>query len=285
MAACSPAINMGNNDLDTLIDTDLGGKPRILEGIVDLGAYERNHFSIQVSNVIDVSCFQEQDGAVEFEIDGDEPVDINWVNADDQGQGAEQLASGDYLFSITDVSNCSDTLSILLSEPDSIAGDFTINHASTPTANDGSIVTDQINGGTPPYQFNWSNGDSSNNLINLSPGEYILTVTDSNDCIKVFNFEVSFISSSQEALSSNSFQLFPNPTTAEITLKWTNPGLLPNQFILYNSLGQEVLNKIISPLRSTYTIRLPKLTKGIYYWKATINGDSASGKLLIESRS
>lgn len=40
-------------------------------------------------------------------------------------------------------------------------------------------VSVQANGGIPPYQYNWSNGDSTATLTNLTGGPYYLTVTDS----------------------------------------------------------------------------------------------------------
>ncbi len=39
-----------------------------------------------------------------------------------------------------------------------------------------------INGGTYPYLYQWSNGDTTLNLENIPHGQYTLTVTDVNDC-------------------------------------------------------------------------------------------------------
>ena len=40
-----------------------------------------------------------------------------------------------------------------------------------------------VTGGTEPYLYNWSNGEASENIYNLSAGSYVLTVTDANGCI------------------------------------------------------------------------------------------------------
>jgi hypothetical protein len=40
LQAGSPAINAGNNDCVAGVETDLSGNPRIVNGTVDLGAYE-----------------------------------------------------------------------------------------------------------------------------------------------------------------------------------------------------------------------------------------------------
>ena len=43
---------------------------------------------------------------------------------------------------------------------------------------DGALLA-QVSGGTPPYQYTWSNGANGERLAKLSPGEYQLTITDS----------------------------------------------------------------------------------------------------------
>ena len=43
---------------------------------------------------------------------------------------------------------------------------------------DGALLV-QVSGGTPPYQYSWSNGENKERLTGLTPGEYQLTITDS----------------------------------------------------------------------------------------------------------
>lgn len=49
---------------------------------------------------------------------------------------------------------------------------------------DGSI-TSILNGGTPPYNYQWSNNNTTNKIENLDAGDYILTATDAAGCSKV----------------------------------------------------------------------------------------------------
>ena len=48
--------------------------------------------------------------------------------------------------------------------------------------NNGSINV-EINGGTPPYTYEWDNGEITQDLENLSPGWYTITVIDNLDCV------------------------------------------------------------------------------------------------------
>jgi gliding motility-associated-like protein len=54
----------------------------------------------------------------------------------------------------------------------------------------GSIVTN-VNGGVPPYTYQWSNGANSGNLNNVSAGNYNLTVTDANGCSTTINATIT----------------------------------------------------------------------------------------------
>lgn len=52
---------------------------------------------------------------------------------------------------------------------------------TTFNANDASININAFNG-IPPYTFNWSTGDTTSLLNNITPGEYYVTVNDSSGC-------------------------------------------------------------------------------------------------------
>jgi len=48
-------------------------------------------------------------------------------------------------------------------------------------ASNGS-ATVNVNGGTPSYSYQWSNGQTTPTIINLAPGVYTVVVTDANGC-------------------------------------------------------------------------------------------------------
>lgn len=82
---------------------------------------------------------------------------------------------------------------------------------------------------------------------------------------------------SVETFSKNDFLVYPNPTSDSISI------VLPSGFdaktiVIYNVLGQQVLEKKISTL--TPTISLKTLNSGMYFYKIESNGFSKSGKII-----
>ncbi|MEM7372613.1 MAG: T9SS type A sorting domain-containing protein [Bacteroidota bacterium] len=56
-----------------------------------------------------------------------------------------------------------------------------VNPEGCPGSMDGSIDL-QLSGGTPPYTFNWSSGDSTEDISQLMAGLYVVTVGDNSNC-------------------------------------------------------------------------------------------------------
>ena len=70
---------------------------------------------------------------------------------------------------------------------------FRANHeiisASSSIAPDGGAIITTY-GGNEPFTFLWSNGTANQNLTGVAPGDYVLTITDSEGCELVHNVEV-----------------------------------------------------------------------------------------------
>ena len=91
-------------------------------------------------------------------------------------------------------------------------------------ANDGSINI-VISGGVPPFNYEWSNGDFTPNIDDLGPGDYTLTITDSNLCTQ--EVEVSIQEPDVLTFEVNTFDVstcFGDPTgSAYLTINGGTP--------------------------------------------------------------
>jgi gliding motility-associated-like protein len=97
---------------------------------------------------------------------------------------------------ITDENGCSETFSYEINEPsplillDTTFSVFPSGHnISCYGANDG-LINLTISGGTPGYNFEWSNGATTQNLSSLTVGNYSVTITDDNGCEMTHTFQL-----------------------------------------------------------------------------------------------
>lgn len=93
------------------------------------------------------------------------------------------LFAGTYLVSVSDVTNCTQTQTIIVPDVPSI--DFTLVPTDASNINNGQVQT-YITDGPPPYTVSWIsnnvNGQTGLTLTNLSAGTYTALITDGNGC-------------------------------------------------------------------------------------------------------
>ena len=111
--------------------------------------------------------------------------DIVSGNGNNTGNGTGEyinLEADVYLVEVTDASNCKDTCTIDL---ESLSGPMiTISNTSDVSCFGGNegTATANASSGTSPYTYMWSNGSNDRVQLNLSPGDYTVTVTDGGGC-------------------------------------------------------------------------------------------------------
>lgn len=139
----------------------------------------------------DVVCFGGNDGEIDLTVSGGTPqYTFNWSN----GETTEDiitLVAGTYTVTITDANGCTLVQSATISEPAQVLiSTQTVQNVTCFNGNDGSIEI-TITGGTPPYTYAWSNGETTASIFNLTAGNYELTVLDNNNCGIVRSFTIT----------------------------------------------------------------------------------------------
>ncbi|WP_242086304.1 HYR domain-containing protein [Aestuariivivens sediminis] len=96
-------------------------------------------------------------------------------------QQASGLASGSYSVTVTDANNCTATASVTIGQPNALAASTSKTNVNCYGAGDGT-ATITVTYGTPPYTYLWSDSQTNQTAINLSPGTYNVVATDANGC-------------------------------------------------------------------------------------------------------
>jgi gliding motility-associated-like protein len=94
------------------------------------------------------------------------------------------LPSGNYQLLYRDDAGCGDTLQVSLTQNDSLRIKLDILQNITCAGEANGRISSTVIGGTGPFKYNWSgNSNNTQNISNLLPGDYRLTVTDANGCV------------------------------------------------------------------------------------------------------
>ena len=132
------------------------------------------------------TCNQILDGNIKVSTSGGTaPYTYAWNN----GMLTEDLSGlpeGKYQLTVTDAKGCDFVTKMLeITAPEVLFfGLVFVHEESCMGVTDGAISV-QILGGTPPYTYEWSNGQKIEDLTNLPAGDYQLTVSDMNGCSRV----------------------------------------------------------------------------------------------------
>ena len=163
------------------------------------------------------------------------------------------LVQGNYTVTVTDGNLCQSTLNVNLTQPQPLVA---VPAITTPNCNgqcNGQIVV-AINGGTGPYTYLWSNGQTTNPVTGLCAGIYSVTITDANGCQSVLqNLQIT----QPNAITLNTTS---NPSTICIgqqsTLNATPNGGTPTYTYLWTT-GGNTQSIVVSPtVTTTYTVQM-----------------------------
>jgi len=158
---------------------------------------------ITSSNVQDVRCFQESNGAIFLDISGGTPFSdgsyrYNWtgasINSNTTVPEITGLVDGNYSVVVEDANGCQTTMDFTINEPALLEPDLEtlINLPICPDASNGTSFV-EAKGGTPDYQFFWSNDPATDQQegMNFSRGNYTVRIVDANGCETSLPVEVT----------------------------------------------------------------------------------------------
>jgi len=168
------------------------------------------------------------------------PVTIDWSN----GQHTDcitNIPAGNYTVVVRDTLGCTATKQYFLEEPDYIQ---LSNVVIIPGSNnfDGSIKLNVI-GGTPPFTYEWKKDNipfaTTRDITGLNAGKYDFKVTDSRGCIVNFESIIIQVSSSNAALISNEFKIYPNPANSILTIENNKTNGIIDKVMMMNMTGEK----------------------------------------------
>ena len=156
--------------------TDANGCTAVGEATVDepdpLGVFDI---------ALDAPCEGDSTGIIEIGVTGGTPPYAVLWSTGDTTLSLTGIPAGSYSVAITDANGCTaeETFDLPAAEGPSLSVDIV---SASCFGGDNGAVSVSASGGSPPYVFEWSNGETGMDLIGLAPGDYAVTVSDGGNC-------------------------------------------------------------------------------------------------------
>jgi len=129
-----------------------------------------------------VTCSGGNDGTVDLTVTGGAtPHTFAWSD----GSTSEDLsnaAEGTYTVTVIDAVGCTASSTVTVSAIAPMTLSLTSLDATSCGANDASAIV-SVSGGTTPYTYTWSNGDTTSTASALPSGIHYVSIVDANSCI------------------------------------------------------------------------------------------------------
>jgi len=172
-------------------------------------------------------------GAIDITVNGGSPgYTFSW-NTGATSEDITSLNAGTYSVTVTDALGCS--VSTDLDVVNITNGFAILSSVSNETCNNANGAIDlTITGGVSPITYNWLSGETTEDLSDLTAGNYTCTVTDGTGCVIVVNETVNSLSASfslgtaiitDENCGDATGSIVVNPTggTDPLTYSWGLP--------------------------------------------------------------
>lgn len=157
----------------------------------------------------DETCFGQCNGTASVTATGGAGSHTyQWLPGGQTTASISGLCGGIYTVNVTDGNNCIQSHTVQINSATSITAVITPTNPTTCTSNDGALLA-TVSGGTGPYTFTWSPGNSTTNpYTNLGAGAYTLNVRDALGCTQTIGASLSNPSGPTLTVVSSSISCF-----------------------------------------------------------------------------
>ena len=151
----------------------------------------------------------------------------------DTAQYLSQAESGKYILKITDDYGCHSYDSVIISQPDSLV----LHLEAEPGTVELGAINLEVEGGTAPYSYLWTNGATTQNIDPLGGGFYHVWVTDDNGCKSTDSI---FVEVHYRILAPTAFSPNSDGTNDYFRVRGLGTDLVSFQMLIYNRWGEVV---------------------------------------------
>jgi hypothetical protein len=202
---------------------------------------------------------------------GTSPYTLEWSNG-----GAENeitAGAGEWTLNVVDAQGCTSSSAVILSEPEELM--ITVDEF-IPGGLGAGMVEITVTGGTPPYDYQWSDGSTEED-VNLPLGQWFLSVTDNNGC--TVESELFIVLGSVGEMALNGISIYPNPSKGKVAVESASQGII-EEVRIYSGNGNLVWRSLeYSP---NVVVDLSHLPSGPYHMTVLSAGQWSHGRISLQ---
>lgn len=198
--------------------TDAAGA--VLHGSFSVNA---THSPVQVKAVVEPAFCGLPNGCARLTVSGGAPpYAYHWPDGAPAGPERCDLLPGSFTITVSDANGCARQWQVDILNDTLLQVEQSVQHIQACNGTGGAALT--VSGGLPPYQFNWSTGDTSAAVSGLAAGRYTVTITAGAGCTATREISVTDYSVYYWNLQLIKYCPEPDSVNGSLTLKFNKSG-------------------------------------------------------------
>ncbi len=163
----------------------------------------------------------------------------------------------------------------------SISARGLVTPSTSSSSGDGSIEIEMISG-IPPFTFDWSNNETTQNIYDLDPGVYTVYIVDSIGCFQWIEWEVPVSTGVVSGKAPDSeISVYPNPSNGSMKISGLKTGQEYN-VKLYDLRGRMIQERLILSARNVEQINFDLRIEGMYILRITAEEEMITKRIVID---
>ena len=221
--------------------------------------------------------------ATSLVLGGTSPYTYAWSNGNTTASATGLVVGTTYTLTVTDANGCIGTATYTAAACTVVdpCANVTISYDLRACDLSAEFIT--IAGGTTPYTFQWSTGETTESITNLTIGEtYSVTITDANGCSVSETFEQTTCPAVNQVAAGFNMNVYPNPAQTIATLAVETMQTIDLRIELVNVMGQVMYSQEVTQTAAMqYELPIANFTSGVYFIKVSSKEGVATMRLII----
>ncbi len=231
-----------------------------------------------ITSQSNISCNGDTDGSIDLSINnGMPPFNYSWNNGE-TSEDLNNLPPGNYTVVVTDSNDCIAVTTVTISEPNAM----TLIPESMPSSGNNGWAAINVNGGTPPYTYQWSDGQNTQIATGLAPGNYTVMVTDANNCTTSDSVLVDQFTNIINLEYLANFDIYPNPSDGEFVIDVKFDITQEADISIFSTLGQRIWQSTDKQSHFLKPVNIRDAAAGTYFVRVQTEKGQAVRQIVLK---